>query len=240
MTPKRPQKPPILTRDSIQSGEIRQRMQAYAAAHGNSFHINSEEALIASRQSMFPRGRPEGDVWLFGYGSLIWNPTIEFSARTNVTVYGYHRSFCLWTNMGRGSPEQPGLMLGLDRGGCCRGLGFRIPQQIVERELDIIWRREMVSDAYRPTWLKGRDENGDPIQAIGFVVRRDHLRYAGTVDETEMADVIAKAEGFLGPCADYLVNTVDHLNAMSMPDKRLQRLHDLVVAQQRETNIAAD
>ena len=111
---------------------------------------------------------------------------------------------------------------------------------IVERELDIIWRREMVSDAYRPTWLKGRDENGDPIQAIGFVVRRDHLRYAGTVDEKEMADVIAKAEGFLGPCADYLVNTVDHLNAMSMPDKRLQRLHDLVVAQQRETNIAAD
>jgi cation transport protein ChaC len=225
--------PPVLTREAIQSGELRRKMQAHAARAGETFIVNSEEALTASRQSMFENGKPEGDVWLFGYGSLIWNPAIEYAASTAMTIYGYHRRFCLWSNMGRGSPEQPGLMLGLDRGGACRGLGFRIPQQIAERELDIIWRREMVSDSYRPTWLKGRDEHGKPIQAIGFTVRRDHDRYTGPVAEESMAEIIAKAHGFLGPCAEYLINTVEHLNAMSMPDKSLQRLYDLVIARQQ-------
>ena len=221
--------PIALTRDAIRSGEVRRFMEAQVDVDATGYHLNTDADLLASRQAMFAGGAPTKDVWLFGYGSLIWNPAIEYAERQPCTIYGFHRSFCLWSTLGRGTPERPGLMLGQDRGGSCRGVAFRIPRAAAETELDIVWRREMSSDAYRATWLKGRTADGRALRAIGFVVRREHQRYAGTVPEARMVSAIAGARGFLGSCADYLINTVDHLDEMATPDRRMARLRDKVV-----------
>ncbi|MCR9070915.1 MAG: gamma-glutamylcyclotransferase [Alphaproteobacteria bacterium] len=217
-----------LTRESLRSGQLRDVLER----HGPDFKTLSDDELAASRASMFPpSGRPDRDVWLFGYGSLIWNPAIEFAEQRNATVRGLHRRFCLRTELGRGTPELPGLVLGLDRGGQCRGVAFRIPKDIAETELEIVWRREMVTYAYRPRWLKAATDEG-PIDVIGFVINRTHDRYCGQLPEDDVAATIAHACGFLGPCCDYLFNTVDHLRDLGMPDTGLERLARRVAAKQ--------
>lgn len=212
-----------LNRETIRSGHIRDLIRQHAIT----YKVLSDEELLASLASMFPKGKPEQDVWLFGYGSLIWNPAFQFAERRCATAHGFHRSFCLQTHLGRGSPEVPGLTLGLDRGGCCRGVAFRIPRDAAEEELEIVWRREMVSDAYIPRWLTLSTDHGR-IKAIGFVMNRAHERYVGDMGEEEAAQTIERAEGFLGPCAEYLFNTVDHLDELGMPDKGLTRLRNRV------------
>lgn len=224
-----------LTRESLRSGELRKVLEQ----HRTDFKTLSDEELAASRASMFPpSGRPESDVWLFGYGSLIWNPAIEFAEKRNATVRGLHRRFCLRTELGRGTPELPGLVLGLDRGGQCRGVAFRIPKDIAATELDIVWRREMVTYAYRPRWLKATTEAG-PIDVIGFVINRTHDRYCGRLPEDEAATTIARACGFLGPCCEYLFNTVAHLRDLGMPDAGLERLARQVAVKQGDATGAS-
>lgn len=217
-----------LTRENIRSGRIRE----WLAQNDKTFRPLSDSTRNASRMGMFEGGRPTEDVWLFGYGSLIWNPTIEHTEKRLATVHGLHRRFCLWSHQGRGTPERPGLMLALDRGGCCRGVVYRIPIDRAEDELDIIWRREMVSNSYRPRWLNAATSEGT-VPAIGFVINRRHERYAGALLDTAIAHTIAHAHGFLGPCCEYLFNTVEHLDALGMPDAGLSRLARQVRAAQR-------
>ena len=217
-----------LTRERLRSGEIR----ALLHKHEPSLKTLTDEELAASRASMFPQtGQPEEDVWLFGYGSLIWNPAIEFSEQRCATVRGLHRRFCLRTELGRGTPDRPGLVLGLDRGGVCRGVAFRIPKDHAEAELELVWRREMVTHAYRPRWLKAQTDQG-PIRVLGFVINRANERYCGRLPEEEAAETIARACGFLGPCCEYLFNTVTHLRELGMPDAGLERLARKVAAKQ--------
>lgn len=209
-----------LTRDNIRSGKIRE----WVARHDQHFTPMSDEDLAASRAAMFPPdGKPDGAVWVFGYGSLIWNPAFDFDEKRSATVYGVHRRFCLQTFLGRGSRERPGLMLALDRGGCCRGVVFRIAPEHVESELDVIWRREMVTSSYKPTWMTAMTPQG-PVRAIGFAINRKHERYTGVLPEETVAETIAHASGFLGPCCEYLFNTVEHLDEIGMPDAGLSRL----------------
>lgn len=208
-----------LNRETIRSGAIRDLIRQ----HGQVYKVMTDDELTASRHSLFAGAAPTADVWLFGYGSLIWNPAIEFAERLTATAHGYHRRFCLETKLGRGAPDCPGLMLGLDRGGSCRGVAYRIPGDIAERELDIVWRREMVSNAYIPRWLRLATEQG-PVRAIGFVMNRRHERYIGAIPDDDAARIIERATGFLGPCADYLFNTVRHLEELGIPDRGLARL----------------
>ena len=228
-----------LTRDVLKSGRIRDLIAQY----DSDFKPLSDAELAASRAEMFPEsGAPGDDVWLFGYGSLIWNPAIDYAEKRCVTVHGYHRRFCLRTHLGRGTPDLPGLVLGLDRGGCCRGVAFRIPRDRAASELEIVWRREMVTAAYRPRWLRAvgaKDDPDGPIDAIGFVINRTHDRYAGQLPEDEVAGIIAEACGFLGPCCEYLFNTVEHLRELDMPDAGLERLAQLVTARQSRRPSAA-
>ncbi|HEY9569316.1 MAG TPA: gamma-glutamylcyclotransferase [Thalassobaculum sp.] len=209
-----------LTRENIRSGRIRE----WVAKHDVSFQPLSDDELRRTRAAMFPpTGRPEGSVWLFGYGSLIWNPAFDYAEKRPATVHGLHRRFCLQTHLGRGSRERPGLVLALDRGGSCRGVVFRIAPENVESELDIVWRREMISHSYRPTWVTAQTSDG-PVRAIGFAINRSHERYTGALPEETVAETIAHAAGFLGPCCDYLFNTVEHLDELGMPDAGLTRL----------------
>ena len=214
-----------LTRDAINSGAVRE----FIRAHGNGMAMLSDEELTQSRLSMFPNGRIDGDVWIFGYGSLIWNPAIHFAEQRCGRVHGWHRSYCMRTNLGRGSEEHPGLMLALDRGGSCNGVAFRIPAEIAEQETETVWRREMVGRAYHARWLTVRTDAGT-VKAIGFVMNRSHERYCGSLPEDQAAAIIDTARGFLGTCAEYLFNTIDHLDALGIPDSGLARIKRRILA----------
>jgi|TARA_B110000467_G_C18327940_1_gene490616 cation transport protein ChaC len=213
----------ILTRDSILSGKIHEIVKA----EDSSMRLLTEEERRESLLSMFSDRKINQDVWIFGYGSLIWNPAIHFERKDIMTIYGFHRKFCLKTYLGRGNKEAPGLVLGLDHGGSCRGIAFKIPAKIAAHELEIIWRREMLSGSYIPRWLNGKI-NGISVKALGFVVNKQEDRYVGDLTDVETATLISKANGFLGTCADYLINTSEHLEDLGIPDKKLSQLVKLL------------
>jgi cation transport protein ChaC len=214
----------VLTRDAIKSGLVRKM----AAELGVAMRMLSEEELLASRHVALTGVDTGRGVWLFGYGSLIWNPAFEFTERRIGTIFGYHRRFCLWTHLGRGCPERPGLVLGLERGGSCRGVAYRIAPEKVEDELDIVWRREMISGAYVPGWVTVRALEGE-VRALTFVINHAHERYARFLPDDRIAEAIATASGTLGPCADYLINTVNHLADLGIHDRPLERLRQRVL-----------
>jgi cation transport protein ChaC len=214
-----------LTRDQIKDGHVRRMI----AELGIEMRVLSEDELSASREAVLAGADLSSGVWLFGYGSLIWNPAFHFSDRLTGTVYGFHRRFCLWTHLGRGCPERPGLVLGLERGGSCRGAVFHIAPEAALEELAIVWRREMISGAYVPRWVDAHTALGT-VRAITFVINQAHERYARALSDERVAEIIATAEGWLGPCADYLINTVDHLAHLGIHDRPLERLRAQVLA----------
>jgi glutathione-specific gamma-glutamylcyclotransferase len=214
-----------LTREQIKDGHVRRMI----AELGIEMRVLSEDELRASRAAILAGADLSSGVWLFGYGSLIWNPAFHFSDRLTGTVYGFHRRFCLWTHLGRGCPDRPGLVLGLERGGSCRGAVFHIAPDAVEEELAIVWRREMISGAYVPRWVDAHTALGT-VRAITFVINQAHERYARALSDEQVAKIIATAEGWLGPCADYLINTVDHLAELGIHDRPLERLRARVLA----------
>jgi glutathione-specific gamma-glutamylcyclotransferase len=213
-----------LTRDSIRSGLVHKMI----AELGISMRVLTEDELAASRAAILSGVDLSTGVWLFGYGSLIWNPAFHFTDRLTGRIYGWHRRFCLWTHLGRGCPEQPGLVLGLERGGSCHGVAFHIAPEAALEELAIVWRREMISGAYVPRWVDVTTAVGR-VPAIAFVINHGHERYASFLPDDRVAEVIASARGWLGPCADYLVNTVDHLAALGIHDRPLERLRARVL-----------
>jgi cation transport protein ChaC len=169
------------------------------------------------------------DIWLFAYGSLIWKPQLKFEEMRVGTVHGYHRSFCLWSRINRGTPERPGLVLGLDRGGSCRGVAYRLPASAVRGQLDGLWKREMMLNAYHPTWARFRAQNqGFPV--LTFVVNRGASGYTSQLSDQDMLEALRSAHGRYGPCADYLVRTVEGLAAHGITDRRLARLHKLLIS----------
>ncbi len=180
-----------------------------------------EERLRSRREALAHGGWREGDdVRVFGYGSLMWNPAFHFAERGLATVYGYHRSFCLSTPVGRGTPQHPGLMLGLDRGGSCHGVLYRIEAGCVEEELDILWSREMIAGSYRPVWVNARAQ-GAVHPAIAFAIDRSRRTYTGRLGLDEVARRIATAAGALGRNVDYLEETVAHLDELGIHDRGL-------------------
>lgn len=187
------------------------------------FQFVPEEEREASLQDML-RQAPQGDIWLFGYGSLMWAPAIHHEGSQPGLLRGWHRRFCLWTHLGRGTVEHPGLVLGLERGGACRGLAFRIPRQIAEGELRLVWRREMLTGGYIPRWVTLATA-GEPIRAITFVIRRDGVRYAGGLSDDRTAATIAAAAGHLGSCRAYLDEAIRALEILGIRDSYLNRLH---------------
>lgn len=167
------------------------------------------------------------DVWVFGYGSLVWNPLFHFVERRRATVFGFHRRFCLWSVVGRGTPERPGLVLGLDRGGCCRGVAFRLAAASAPEELRLLWCREMVTGAYLPRWLRMRDDAGER-PALAFVVNRTHAGYAGRLPFDTVARAIGAGRGLVGSSADYLRHTCEGLARHGIRDDHLAALHAAV------------
>ena len=191
----------------------------------------SEDQLQESMRQTLGHLPPSSDVWIFAYGSLIWNPIFRFAEQRVGTIYGWHRRFCLWAPIGRGTPENPGLVLGLDKGGSCRGIVYRIAATDVPSELMLLWRREMLVGSYLPRWVRVWDGT-QKLEAIAFVINRHHRAYAGDISLDTTVNSIATAAGELGSCADYLMQTINGLMTVGIQDKPLLRLRDRVLAQQ--------
>ncbi len=209
----------MLSREALRAGTIRRMIQA----RDPSLALPSPAALAADRRALLAGRDLSQGVWLFAYGSLIWNPLIEIAERRLGTLRGYHRRFCVWSALGRGSAKTPGLLLALDHGGACRGVLLRIAPERIESELDLVWQREMLTAVYVARWLPVRSERG-PASAIAFVANRRHPRYAGRLPEERVLEAVAAAEGPLGRCADYLTNTVAHLRRLGISEPRLAAL----------------
>jgi len=168
-----------------------------------------------------------GDLWIFGYGSLMWNPEFDFDVHRVATIYGYHRQFCLWSRINRGTPDQPGLVLTLERGGSCRGIAYRLRSDTAREQLSNLWRREMSMGSYIPRWLDCH-AGSDRFEAMGFVVNRRCTGYAGKLPIDTMVQAIATARGKYGSSAEYLFRTEHTLEQHGIRDERVRHLAERV------------
>lgn len=220
----------VLCREYLERDELRQGLENTAVKD----YLLSEAELEASLQEALASPHRQGeDVWLFAYGSLIWNPVLEYAERRIVTVHGWHRSFCMWSRVNRGTPERPGLVLALDRGGRCTGIAYRIPGAIAVDELRLLWRREMFLGSYIPRWVHAT-HGGQSLRALAFVVNRDRPGYAGRLAPERIADILCEAAGKLGSNLDYLHLTLDGLATHGIRDPNLLRLDALIRARLAE------
>ena len=212
----------VITREALRDDAMRRMVAATAP----DMRLLTDEERAASLDATLALRPDAGEgVWLFAYGSLIWNPALHFDQRCLARVHGWHRSFCLSTRAGRGTPANPGLVLGLDRGGACTGAAFHIPEALVQDELALLWRREMLSGSYRPRWMRVRGADGAPFgHAIAFTIQRDGEHYAGCLSQDDIVRRLASACGALGSSADYLFRTRDGLRSLGINDAGIEDL----------------
>jgi|SRR5579864_251366 len=213
-----------LTREFVGAGGLRAQIKA---AEPTMELLSDAEHRRSVRQILRERPDGDGDVWVFAYGSLIWNPMIRFLEKRVAAALGYHRCFCLWTHLYRGSPAAPGLVLGLVPGGSCRGVIYRIAAAEAHAELELLWQREMITGAYRPVWLRTVSAGGRGW-AVAFAGSRRYKRYAGRLPEEQVVRILATARGRAGSCAAYLFDTAAHLEALGIRDPALWRVRDRV------------
>jgi glutathione-specific gamma-glutamylcyclotransferase len=194
-----------------------------------SWTYHGDEDYDAVVQALM-RSHPGGpDTWLFAYGSLIWKPEVEHVEMRKGTARGWHRSFCFRIVRFRGTKEQPGLMMSLDRGGQCQGVLLRLASENLEAQLGKLVRREMTVKPPNnlPRWISVGTGSG-PVRALAFVMNRKSRFYVGKLSTEEVADTLAKACGHWGSCAEYLHNTVAHLEEHGIHDRGLWKLQELV------------
>ena len=181
------------------------------------------------------------DLWVFGYGSLMWRPDFPYLEIRPATLIGAHRALCVYSWVHRGTEERPGLVLGLDRGGACRGLAFRVAEAEAPRVIGALRAREQVTAVYLERHRPIRFKDGQHATALTYLVDRAHPQYAGRLDlETQLA-LVAGAQGRSGPNHEYVLNTAAHLKELGIRDPALdwlaERLRDRLAvepqAQQR-------
>lgn len=183
----------------------------------------------ASRSTMWQAAQNE--LWVFGYGSLMWNPGFDFVERFPAELTGYHRAFCVYSVFYRGTPARPGLVLGLDRGGSCQGVAFRVAPGSAAETLRYLRAREQITGVYReirvPVALfQTSSESGQrrAATAVTFVVERNHPGYASTLPLARQAHLIRSAKGRAGCNLAYALNTISHMQNMNCIDRSLARL----------------
>jgi cation transport protein ChaC len=172
-------------------------------------------------------------MWVFAYGSLIWRPGFEHTGRQRALLRGWHRGFCLWSHYYRGTPEQPGLVLGLDRGGACQGAAFRVPGASAAGVLRYLDERELpdgMEVVYHRRVVPVRLESGATVPAVTYVVNRASRHYVPKLDPVRVAAVIASGVGLTGTNRDYLLNTLSHLAELGVRDAALERIAALLPA----------
>jgi cation transport protein ChaC len=165
----------------------------------------------------------QGDLWVFGYASLIWRPEFDAAECRPARVRGYHRALKMRSRVNRGTPETPGLVFALLPGGSCHGLAFRIAQERAEHELTRLWAREMPTAVYDARWLPCETTKGR-VRALGFTLRRSSPNFTGVLDDAEMIAILKSARGRYGTTLDYLLETARGLAAHGIRDREIERL----------------
>lgn len=182
-----------------------------------------EERLQASREAALTHWCGTQDIWVFGYGSLIWKPEFAFLEQRPALLPGHHRALCLWSRINRGTPEVPGLVFGLETGGECHGMAFRIAASTVRPIFEVLWRREMATGAYHPSWIDCQTPTGT-VKALAFVIDQQGPAYVPEPVEDALIDIILRASGIYGSCLEYVTQTADALAAVGIHDARLATL----------------
>lgn len=164
------------------------------------------------------------DFWVFGYGSLMWRPGFDFLDRCEARAFGFRRSLCVRSYVHRGTPERPGLVLGLDFGGSCRGIAFRVAGENRDGVIDYLRERELVTHVYKERVVPVVLSGGERVSAVTYVVDRGHRQYAGALTVAEAVEAIVGAVGVSGANEDYVLNTLSHLGEMSIHDGWLEEV----------------
>ncbi|NWA24914.1 gamma-glutamylcyclotransferase [Pseudomonas gingeri] len=165
-----------------------------------------------------------GDFWIFAYGSLIWNPLLNFAGQQVATLQGWHRSFCLRMIAGRATMDIPGRMLALEPGGATQGIAYRLTEAVAEAELILLWVREMPTGAYQPVWTEIELEDGSEVTALVFVAEPDHPLYESDSAVESIVDCITSAEGPMGSNADYVHKLCSALSESGIADEYIGAL----------------
>jgi cation transport protein ChaC len=165
----------------------------------------------------------QGDVWVFGYASLIWRPEFDAVEERPATVYGWHRALAMRSRVNRGTPECPGLVFALVPGGSCRGRAYRIEQARVEAELPRLWHREMPTGVYDPKWLACRTPQG-VVRGLAFTLSRRSPNHTGALPDTELVEILRTANGRYGSTLAYLVETARSLRTCGIRDRDVERM----------------
>jgi glutathione-specific gamma-glutamylcyclotransferase len=166
------------------------------------------------------------DLWIFGYGSLIWRPDFEFVERRAARVHGWHRALKMWSRINRGTPERPGLVFAMLSGGSCQGVVFRVPREQGEAVLRSLWPREMPLATYDPKWIVCQTNHG-PVKALAFTLSRKSPSHTGLLTEAEYRRIFAEAQGRYGTTLDYAHRTHEELRRHNIRDRALERLLQL-------------
>ncbi len=189
----------------------------------------------ASLESALAHWKGDQDVWIFGYGSLIWRPEFEFIESRLAKLDQHHRALCLWSRINRGTPELPGLVFGLERGGeGCGGMVFRIPAKLVRDTFSTVWVREMSTGAYHPNWLDCETDQG-PVCALTFVINQQANSYVPEPHPDELVDIVHRAQGIYGSCYDYVMQTAIALKQAGICDQRLSSLAERLELHRQNT-----
>ena len=225
-----------ISRQSLLNGE----MQRLAENRPGEHRIMSDDVRDQMVADTLSRAPSKSEFWVFAYGSLIWNPAIEYEEKIKCILPGYHRSFCFWTVLGRGCEDQPGLMMGLEPGGECNGIAYRLNNENLHTEVDILFRREMISYIYKPTWTtahcvpngNGNGNGNKTIDVLTFVVDEQNERFCDDIDEQTLIHAIATAAGPLGRNCDYLYQLMEHLEEIGFTDQSMSDIANKVRAYQ--------
>lgn len=167
------------------------------------------------------------DLWIFGYGSLIWRPEFDYIERRAAKVHGWHRALKMWSRINRGTPERPGLVFGLLAGGCCHGVVFRIPKEEGRRVMALLWAREMKMAIYDPKWLSCQTTHG-PVSALTFTLSKRSPSHTGVLTPEEYRRIFTEASGIYGTTYDYAHRTLEELKRNNIRDRGLEKLLKLI------------
>lgn len=215
----------VLTRDFLMKADCK---TAFGAIEESLLWTPEQRsASLAATLACRPDQSP---VWLFGYGSLMWNPAFEFEESAPGTLVGWHRAFCLRLTAGRGTACRPGRMLALKEGGRTTGLAYRLPEAILEEELTLVWKREMITGCYLPTWCKLELDDGRTVNVLVFIMDPRHPLYEADTRAETIAPLIGSASGPLGTNAQYLFSLEQEMKNRGMQDDRMSELANQVRA----------
>ena len=174
--------------------------------------------------AQFRAALPRGDLWVFGYGSLMWSPGFPFRERSVGLLRGYHRALCILSTRYRGTDRRPGLVMGLCRGGSCWGMAFRVPGAHVAAALARLWHREMRRRVYYAKLVPVRIARGRRIRALAFIADPNHAQYTRELDLHSRAQLVAQGVGERGRCTDYIRHTLEHMYELGVTDPHLARV----------------